>query len=147
MRQISAIEQRSIARNLILRPFPVSAGLTTRSDTLERYREDLVSQAGVAIFIMGTKAENGRIVPLPGMRAEYELARKQRSLVVPVGASGGMAARLWTEARNRIPGIFGPFEATIAPLLDELNGPVRSLRAAPATSAGRRSPNCSVRCG
>jgi hypothetical protein len=88
----------SIDEELVLRPFPLWVeDKVERQRIFDRYREDLVSHAGIALFLFGNKAENGNTVKADGVRAEFELAKKNRLCVVPVGSTGSTAEDLWTE--------------------------------------------------
>ena len=104
--QIYSSKVRSIDEQLILRPFPVGiTDPTERKRTFDRYREELLAQAGIAIFIMGNKSSSGTIVDADGMRAEFELAKRLGLYPVPIGASGFVAAQIWAE----VMGDFGTF--------------------------------------
>jgi hypothetical protein len=78
-----------------LRIFPFPA----RTDLLENvhmnYRDDIISQAGTAIFLFGNKLEDISIREADGMEKEFEIARSHKALLIPVGASGYMSERLW----------------------------------------------------
>jgi hypothetical protein len=96
--QIYSSPTRTLAEQLVLRPFPI--GITDpaeRERTAIRYRQELLSQAGLAIFIMGNKASGGAIVDADGVSQEFELAKQQELTVIPIGASGFVAERLWRE--------------------------------------------------
>src|SRR5206468_12039464 len=88
-----------------------------RQATFERYRDDLVAQAGIAVFIMGNKDVGGKIVNADGMRREFQAARDKDLYVVPVGASGSMALELWKEVMGNIKTFFPDNEAVVRPLL------------------------------
>jgi hypothetical protein len=88
---------------LLLRPFPQSqVGETDLKVLWRKYREDMISYAGIAIFLFGNKLAGDEIILSNGMREEYEIAQKQGALVIPVGATGYMAQELWTELKERI---------------------------------------------
>lgn len=107
--QIYSTNQRSIDGHLLLRPFP--AGIqdpAERTKVFSRYRDELISQAGIAIFVMGNKLESAGVVNADGMRAEFNLAKEKGLHRLPIGASGSMAADLWKEMmadlKNQFPG-------------------------------------------
>lgn len=88
---------------LLLRPFPQSQVGSTDLKTLWRqYREDMISYAGIAIFIFGNKSVNDEIVLSDGMEEEYEIALSQGALVIPVGSTGYMAQELWQRLKSQI---------------------------------------------
>jgi hypothetical protein len=79
---------------LILRPFPQGADAQKQWET---YRQEMIAHAGAAVFIFGNKLEAGRVVPADGMRREFEIAKANELLLIPVGATGYMAQELWQE--------------------------------------------------
>lgn len=88
---------------LLLRPFPQSqVGETDLKLLWRKYREDMISYAGIAIFLFGNKLSGDEIILSNGMREEYEIAQKQGALVIPVGGTGYMARELWSELKERI---------------------------------------------
>lgn len=88
---------------LLLRPFPQNQiGKTDLKLLWRKYREDMISYAGIAIFLFGNKLVEGNVVLSDGMREEYEIAKNQGVFVVPVGATGSMAKELWTELKAAI---------------------------------------------
>jgi Sir2- and TIR-associating SLOG family len=84
-------------------PFPGGGGSNgyngARSDGLDAiwgdYRSDMISQAGIAIFIFGNKLEDISVREAEGMWKEFEIARSHRALLIPVGASGYTSEKLW----------------------------------------------------
>lgn len=103
VQQIYSMGQRSIEDNLMLRPFP--AGINNadeRARVYERYRTELMSQAGIAIFVMGNKQGPTGIVKSEGMRLEFDLAKNLGVHRLPVGASGWLSADLWAEVHSNI---------------------------------------------
>jgi hypothetical protein len=96
--QIYSGNQRSIDSHLLLRPFP--AGIQDQAErerVFGRYREELIAQAGIAIFVMGNKQQPGGVAPADGMRVEFDLARKSGLHCLPIGASGSISADFWNE--------------------------------------------------
>ncbi|WP_431217696.1 hypothetical protein ACQ86N_32980 [Puia sp. P3] len=64
-------------------------------DVHTNYRDDIISQAGTAIFLFGNKLEDISVREAGGMEKEFEIARSHDVLLIPVGASGYMSERLW----------------------------------------------------
>jgi len=87
---------RSISDRLILRPFPYE--IADREKRLARwktYREDMISRAGVAIFVFGNKVDDkGEIASADGMLEEFKIAHAMGLLIVPVGSTGSVAAKI-----------------------------------------------------
>lgn len=88
---------------LLLRPFPQSQVGEQDLETLWRkYREDMISYAGIAIFLFGNKIVNGEVVLSNGMKEEYEIALDNNILIIPVGSTGYMAKELWLDLIERV---------------------------------------------
>jgi hypothetical protein len=61
----------------------------------QHYRHDMISQADTAIFLFGNKLEDIAVREADGMMMEFEIACHYHSLLIPVGASGYAAEKLW----------------------------------------------------
>lgn len=87
----------NVSDQLILRPFPqASQGKIPLPELWQMYREDMISHAGIAIFVFGNKKSNDdKLVESDGMLKEYEIAKKNGLLVIPIGMTGFVAKRLW----------------------------------------------------
>lgn len=88
----------SIDRRLRLRPFP-----HTRSSraTYTNFRNDLISTAGFAVFLGGSKqGKNGKVVSSDGMWEEFEIALQHGLIPLPVGSTGWVARELWAHVRK-----------------------------------------------
>lgn len=99
-----AIEKAYANRNIKLdnflhvMPFPRDiADPDERAAIWERYRKELLSLPGIALFFLGNKEEQGKIVPADGVRKEFEIAKTQNVATLPVGGTGSMAAELSAE--------------------------------------------------
>jgi hypothetical protein len=96
---VQAIYSQRLGRiedHLIIRPFPIEiADPAQRQKTFERYREDIIAQAGIAIFVFGNKLDAGKSINASGVEREFELAAKMGLWLIPVGASGFIADKLW----------------------------------------------------
>jgi hypothetical protein len=96
--QIYSTTRRSLEEQLVLRPFPIGiADPAKRQRVADRYRNELISQAGLAIFIMGNKSVGGSTVDADGVRNEFDLAKQHGLQLIPIGASGFVAQQLWRE--------------------------------------------------
>lgn len=88
-----AIEQLQLEKNrgyeesLILRPFPQKpSGGKTKEQLWEQYRENMIQEAGVAVFVFGNKRnkEDGEIINADGVLKEFELAISNGVKIVPI---------------------------------------------------------------
>lgn len=83
---------------LISRPFPQNiTDPTERKQLWKSYREDMISESGIAIFILGNKIVDGQIIPSDGLNEEFNIAISQGVKVIPIGLSGFVSKELWEE--------------------------------------------------
>lgn len=94
----------------VLRPFPIAI-----SDAAERkrrwtaYREDMLRQAGIALFVFGNKKNPAGGISLgDGMQEEFRLAVAKRLFVVPIGCTGSMAATFHKEVMDHFDSYYPP---------------------------------------
>lgn len=114
---------RVLDDRVVLRPFPVAiADPTERKRRWTAYREDMLAQAGIALFLFGNKrSPTGGIAPADGMEDEFRLAVEKGLLVVPIGCTGTMAATLHSRVLDHfkdyypLPGYRTLFEALARP--------------------------------
>ena len=127
VQQIYSTRERSVDEQLLLRPFPIGIkNADERQRTFTRYREELVAQAGIAVFIMGNKEVDGKVVTADGMRAEFELAKSKGLYLVPIGSSGSMGLEFWNEVMGDIKKFFSKNYTKIRPLMEAIGKPVKS---------------------
>ncbi|EIY6409022.1 SIR2 family protein [Vibrio parahaemolyticus] len=92
-----------IEDHLVLRPFPQSTeGVEPLGTLWTKYREDMINYAGIALFLFGNKKSDSDVILSNGMREEYEIAKKQGLLLLPIGSTGYMARELWSELNDEI---------------------------------------------
>lgn len=70
------------------------------------YRNDMLSQAGVAIFVFGNKLEEIEVREADGMWKEFEIAHSYGALLIPVGASGYTSQKLWKRVMDNFDDYF-----------------------------------------
>ncbi|MCD7923171.1 MAG: SIR2 family protein [Bacteroides sp.] len=77
---------------LILRPFPQNIkDEDERKRMWKSYREEMLSNAGIALFFFGNKIKNEELELSDGLKEEFEIAVKQNVLVIPIGCTGYMS--------------------------------------------------------
>jgi len=83
---------------LILRPFPQQVfGSTNLAEIWHRYRTDMISYAGIALFLFGNKLHDDIVINSDGVRKEFNIAKEKGLVLLPVGATGYMSEELWNE--------------------------------------------------
>jgi hypothetical protein len=100
LQEIYGRQQKRLTDQLRVFPFPIPNGHSAPPDldSLHRnYRDDMIAQAGTAIFLFGNKLEDIAIREADGMRKEFEIARTHGAVVIPVGISGYISEELWKE--------------------------------------------------
>lgn len=86
---------------LILRPFPQN--INSKEERIKvwtRYRKDMISRAGISIFIFGNKLSQDQVLDANGVRSEYEIAKEYRNIIIPVGCTGYVAKDIWNEMND-----------------------------------------------
>lgn len=121
VQEIYSSPHRSIEEQLVMRPFPIAmTNESERVPTYDRYREELLGQSGIAIFVFGNKAENGKVVEADGVKAEFDKAVAKGLIPVPVGASGFVAESLWRTVLSDPDKYYKSDLEKITPLLEAL---------------------------
>lgn len=89
------MQQKEVLRDeIIMRPFPQGDNV---KELWEAYRQDMTSYAGISIFMFGNKFLNGKVVEADGVIREFEIARSKGHAVIPIGATGYAAEKLWKD--------------------------------------------------
>lgn len=87
-----------IEDSLIMRPFPrAQLDAKLRDELWEKYRQELISNAGICLVVLGNKKVDGKIYDAQGVRREFEIAYQHGLFLIPVGATGYMSRVLWDE--------------------------------------------------
>lgn len=118
------------SEHLQVYPFPVlweQAGtvLQEQAGTIHQlYRDEMLSSAGIAIFLFGNKLEDICIREADGMWKEFEIARSNQALLIPVGASGYAAGKMWRWLIEQYDSYFNDRKSF--PLFERLGNPTLS---------------------
>lgn len=88
---------RNLDDLLILRPFPqIQSGTKNISEIWTDYRNEMISEAGIAIFVFGNKLDNkDNLINSNGMKEEFEICLKHNVIPIPIGMTGSMSKELW----------------------------------------------------
>lgn len=90
-------QNSTLREQLVLRPFPQSSSSQPLAVLWSKYRNDMISHAGITLLLFGNKEEGEKVVLSNGMREEYDISKEKGNIVIPVGATGYMAKELWDE--------------------------------------------------
>lgn len=103
LEQLDRDKTRVVDDRLILRPFPL--GITNASERKRRwteYRQQILDEAGIAIFLFGNKRDAaGAVVPADGVEEEFAIAVQKEIAVVPIGCTGYLAQSLHERVSKR----------------------------------------------
>lgn len=88
---------RNLDDLLILKPFPqMQSGNKSIPEIWTDYRNDMISKAGIAIFVFGNKQlGDGKIGDSKGMIEEFDICLKHYVIPIPIGITGSVAKILW----------------------------------------------------
>lgn len=115
---------------LVMRPFPqFETGKQKLPELWHDYRVRMTTYAGVAVFLFGNKAVDGKVSPADGVRKEFDIAHAQKLVLLPVGATGYMARTLWEEAMADYAKYYPAAPAELRPLLERLGDESQPLTA------------------
>lgn len=96
LQQLDAEGTQVIDDRVIMRPFP--QGITSAAERKRRwtaYRNEMLSYAGIAIFLFGNKKDShGNTILADGLEEEFEIANSLGISVVPVGCTGSKSKEL-----------------------------------------------------
>lgn len=94
---------RNLDDLLIIRPFPqIQSGKKSISEVWTEYRNEMISKAGIAIFVFGNKIVNGELVNSNGMEEEFEFCLKHNVIPIPIGATGSVSQGFWKEVTSNL---------------------------------------------
>ncbi|MGN6604721.1 MAG: SIR2 family protein [Ginsengibacter sp.] len=103
LEEIYLNRKQNLKDQLLLRPFPQGEKGKMLWDD---YRKDMISYAGISIFIFGNKLKKEEIISADGVRREFEICLEQNLIVLPIGVTGFVAKELWSEVLDRFKEIF-----------------------------------------
>ena len=88
---------KHLDEHLCLRPFPQGiVDANERKEKTTKYREAILEENGVAIFIFGNKiGTNGKKTIADGCIQEYNIAKEKGCVIIPVGSTGNAAAKIY----------------------------------------------------
>lgn len=102
--EIYSSKYKHINEYLCLRPFPYGITDTTeRKEKFTQYRRDMLSQAGIVIFMFGNKKGiDEKIIDATGCKEEFEIAKEYKKYIIPIGSTGYAADTIWQEIKKNI---------------------------------------------
>jgi DNA-directed RNA polymerase subunit E'/Rpb7 len=111
---------RNLDDLLILRPFPqTQSGTKSISEVWTDYRNEIISKAGIAVFVFGNKKVNEEVINSNGMEEEFEICLKHNVIPIPIGATGYVSKSLWDKVTNELQNYY-PDNAELHSAIKEL---------------------------
>ena len=96
----------NLEKSLLLRPFPQEPPSGVNMNEFKRrYRDGMIQQAGICIFICGLKENGTRSASLDvasGVLDEFESAKQYQRIILPIGATGGAAKVIWDQVDKEL---------------------------------------------
>lgn len=114
--EIYQVGNCKIEQRLISRPFPLSG---SSKELWTQYREDMISNAGIAIFLSGNKKdEKNNIVNANGVFEEFKIAIENNVIPIPIPATEFAAKEIWDNVMENFDYYVGYSE--LKPLYEKL---------------------------
>lgn len=87
---------RHLNEHLVLYPFPhFSNEGTPLAKRWTDYREKIISEAGICIFLFGNKIEGDSVVIAGGVLEEFEIAKKMGKIIIPLPTTGDASKQIF----------------------------------------------------
>lgn len=118
---------RNIEGRLKLKPFPQNtSGKLPLNELWTKYREEMLSNVGISIFIFGNKKDkdSGKILEANGMIEEFKISTENGTIPIPVGATGFTAHTLWENVMDNFDKYVGV--PSLKPFYEILGDPTKS---------------------
>lgn len=115
-------ETDNLDNMLLLRPFPQKASGDVSLPILwQKYREEMISHAGIAIFVFGNKYDKDKkVINAGGLEKEFKIAKEKGVTIIPVGVTGYQTKLIYNEIMSNFEKYY-PNKLEIKPLFEELS--------------------------
>lgn len=114
-------EKKVDNKRLLMRPFPQSIVEGDIQKLWKKYREDMISRAGISIFMFGNKEKNGESIEADGVYKEFVIAKEKGNIIVPIGTTGWIAEKIWNEVNQHYKEFYNDKNNELKELFQELN--------------------------
>lgn len=101
--EIMETKYKHVDEHLCLHPFPqVITGKMSKEQLWQQYRETMIQQAGVAIFLFGNKTSDIETIIADGVLKEFEIAKKSNTVIIPIGSTWWAASKIMDYVEKNI---------------------------------------------
>lgn len=97
LRALYGIPKGADLERLVVRPFP-RATKAHQQQQNTRHREDLIARSGLIVVMAGNREQAGGAEISPGVLEEVDIALREGKRVIPIGATGYAARKVWEKA-------------------------------------------------
>jgi hypothetical protein len=117
LRALFGIPKGAELERLVARPSPRAKDGDQQAQNTH-HREELIARSGVVVVMSGNRTKQASETEIsPGVLEEVEIARRQRKFVIPIGATGHAARKIWEVAsadpEQFLPGIRARTELSV----------------------------------
>ena len=103
LEEIMNSKYKHVDEHLCLRPFPqVINGQIPPEELWHQYRENMIKQAGIAIFLFGNKTSEAGTIIADGVLKEFEIAKENNLVIIPIGSTGWASSVILNEVKQNI---------------------------------------------
>ena len=97
LQRLYGIPKGAALERLVVLPFP---GVNRANQQVQnrRHREDLIARSGILVLIAGNREQANGTEISPGVLEEVDIALREGKFVIPVGATGHAARKIWEKA-------------------------------------------------
>ncbi|WP_445908602.1 SIR2 family protein [Yeosuana sp.] len=112
---------------LVLKPFPqFESGNKKLPELWQEYREKMISQCGITIFVFGNKKVNDEIVDADGIMKEFLISSQQGNICLPIGITNYMTRKIY-ELIKKEPNKYYENPEIVLPVLEQLADSSKTL--------------------
>ncbi|SDO02301.1 SIR2-like domain-containing protein [Psychrobacillus sp. OK028] len=127
LEELYSSQKNKVEERLKCRPFPqITTGQVPIAELWTKYREEMLSNVGIAVFIFGNKinTETKEVIAANGMEEEFNISIENGVIPIPVGATGFTSKALWEKVINNFEKYVGVEE--LKPLYTDLGDESKS---------------------
>lgn len=112
---------------LVLKPFPqFESGNKKLPELWQEYREKMISQCGISIFVFGNKKVNDEIVDADGIMKEFLISSQQGNICLPIGNTNYITKKIY-ELIKKEPNKYYENPDIVLPVLEQLADSTKTL--------------------
>ena len=87
---------------LKINPFPFQLDDKSKADFNTKYRNNLLEQCRVSIFLFGNKKIEDSVIIADGVIEEFEIAKSKGHYIIPIGSTGFASEQIFSEIETEI---------------------------------------------